>query len=165
MSLLVATLRDQKPESLQEEKAREAETLQSKPSPTLKSYDQELSKGLYLDVRDTVGRWLEAQVVGIVKDAATNTVVQVRVHYLQWDEKWDENLSIPKDLARMAEFRLLSAGIKSSKVHEGMKVHCFVTKHNRWFVARILRIDRHQAECAFDCLSQSTGRHRTGKWW
>jgi hypothetical protein len=65
----------------------------------------------------------------------------------------------------MAEFHRFSAGIKSSKVHKGMKVHCFVTKYNQWFVARILKIDKYQVECAFEAISQSTGRYRKQKWW
>ncbi len=57
---------------------------------------KEFKIGQWLDVRDTVGEWLEAQVV-------SSEVDRVRVHYNDWGARWDE--WIPISSGRLASFR------------------------------------------------------------
>jgi hypothetical protein len=52
--------------------------------------------GQWIDVRDTTGQWLEAQ---IAKTQATD----IYVHYNGWGSRWDEWL--PKGSDRVATFR------------------------------------------------------------
>jgi hypothetical protein len=90
----------------------------------LKSGQISLQPGSYLDVRDTPGKWLEAEVkflgysLSRPRDDFADTVATgsfnhlwLRVHYLLWpDPKWDETISLASDWARIAEFREWSEG-------------------------------------------------------
>jgi len=44
-----------------------------------------LEKGQWVDVKDTVNKWLEAQVIEVNKDKK-----KVKIHYNNWGDKWDE---------------------------------------------------------------------------
>jgi hypothetical protein len=46
--------------------------------------------GDLIDCRDTVNKWLPS-IVRVVKDG------KIRVHYLNWDEKWDDWLPVDSD--------------------------------------------------------------------
>lgn len=48
--------------------------------------------GMFVDVRDTLGKWLEAEIVSVVEG-------KMCVHYNGWDSKWDE---LVKDMRRIA---------------------------------------------------------------
>lgn len=56
--------------------------------------------GQWIDVKDTIDKWLEAEVVKIARDA-------VKVHYRGWSEDWDE--WIPISSKRIAFFRTHTA--------------------------------------------------------
>ena len=47
-----------------------------------------LAKGQWVDVKDTVEQWLEAQVIEVSED---NTMV--KIHYNHWSTRWDEWIS------------------------------------------------------------------------
>ena len=44
-----------------------------------------LEKGQWIDVKDTVNKWLEAQVMEVSEDKK-----KVKIHYNNWGDKWDE---------------------------------------------------------------------------
>ena len=48
-----------------------------------------LEKGQWVDVKDTVDKWLEAQVIEISEDKK-----KVKIHYNKWGERWDEWIDI-----------------------------------------------------------------------
>jgi len=48
-----------------------------------------------IEVRDTMGQWIEAEVIAVYPQA-------VRIHYHNWDAKWDEDL--PKDSGRIRAY-------------------------------------------------------------
>ena len=48
-----------------------------------------LIKGQWVDVKDTVDKWLEAQVIEISEDKK-----KVKVHYNHWGNRWDEWINI-----------------------------------------------------------------------
>jgi hypothetical protein len=48
-----------------------------------------LEKGQWVDVKDTIDKWLEAQVVEISEDKK-----KVKIHYNHWGNRWDEWLDI-----------------------------------------------------------------------
>ena len=44
-----------------------------------------LEKGQWVDVKDTVNKWLDAQVIEVSENKK-----QVKIHYNKWNSKWDE---------------------------------------------------------------------------
>ena len=44
-----------------------------------------LEKGQWVDVKDTVNKWLEAQIIEVSEDKK-----KVKIHYNNWGDKWDE---------------------------------------------------------------------------
>ena len=55
-------------------------------SKIITSYNLQLSKyeiGQWVDVKDTIDQWLEAQIINIQNN-------QVYVHYNGWGNRWDE---------------------------------------------------------------------------
>ena len=44
-----------------------------------------LEKGQWVDVKDTVDKWLDAQVIEVSEDKK-----KVKIHYNKWGERWDE---------------------------------------------------------------------------
>jgi hypothetical protein len=57
-----------------------------------------LAKGQWVDVKDTVEQWLDAQVIEVSDD---NTMV--KIHYNKWSTRWDE--WIPTNSPRIMPFR------------------------------------------------------------
>eukprot|EP00954_Amorphochlora_amoebiformis_P018233 1324705-Amorphochlora_amoeboformis.AAC.2 len=71
----------------------------------------------FVDCRDKYGMWLQAEII-----AANET--HVRIHFIDWDEKWDED--IPKSHEhRFAPFRKCSMqGLYMSKEHAFLCIGC-----------------------------------------
>ena len=57
-----------------------------------------LKKGQWVDVKDTVDQWLDAQVMDVKPDNS-----EVFIHYIGWAERWDE--WIPMNSPRIMPFR------------------------------------------------------------
>ena len=57
-----------------------------------------LAKGQWVDVKDTVEQWLEAQVIEVSEDNK-----MVKIHYNHWSTRWDE--WIPTNSPRIMPFR------------------------------------------------------------
>lgn len=49
--------------------------------------------GHYMDARDSEGKWLECEVV---RQVPPDSPPMIKVHYLGWDEKWDEWLDLTR---------------------------------------------------------------------
>jgi len=67
----------------------------------LKCFDLEkriLAKGQWVDVKDTVEQWLDAQVIEVSEDKKN-----VKIHYNHWSSRWDE--WIPTNSPRIMPFR------------------------------------------------------------
>ena len=62
--------------------------------------------GQWVDIKDTVGSWLEGQIVNM---RSHNGVIQVQVHYNGWAQRWDEwiDMNSPR-LANFKTYTLLS---------------------------------------------------------
>lgn len=59
--------------------------------------------GQWIDVKDTVHQWLEAEVIEIEDYSEDNSQRKIKVHYIGWDENWDEWL--PFNSRRVMPFR------------------------------------------------------------
>eukprot|EP00499_Haloplacidia_sp_CaronLabIsolate_P014916 CAMPEP_0196770678 /NCGR_PEP_ID=MMETSP1104-20130614/1273_1 /TAXON_ID=33652 /ORGANISM="Cafeteria sp., Strain Caron Lab Isolate" /LENGTH=499 /DNA_ID=CAMNT_0042140793 /DNA_START=81 /DNA_END=1576 /DNA_ORIENTATION=- len=57
----------------------------------------------YLDCLDTANKWCGAQVIRVDREANT-----IRVHYLGWADRWDEDINIVTQRRRVAEFQTKS---------------------------------------------------------
>jgi len=68
-----------------------------------------------VDVRDSFGQWLEAE---ILKREDTRLLI----HFLRWDEKWDEWLDQRVDAHRLTPFHSFSAGQSDHKFQPGTRV-------------------------------------------
>ena len=55
-------------------------------------------KGMWIDVKDTIDQWLEAEVLDVDKNNK-----RILVHYNGWGSRWDEWLSMNSD--RISIFR------------------------------------------------------------
>ena len=56
----------------------------------------EYTVGQWIDVKDTEGYWLEAQVI-------EKRPMEIKIHYNSWEDRWDEWLGVESD--RIAPFR------------------------------------------------------------
>lgn len=56
--------------------------------------------GQWVDVKDTIGQWLEGQIVNM---RSVNGTIQVQVHYNGWGPRWDE--WIDSNSKRLANFK------------------------------------------------------------
>lgn len=92
-----------KPASLSEESLREHVS-------TLNTESLPLGPNSFIDVRDPLGKWLEAQVVRIEWTGPQRDLAHLKlyVHYLQWDDRWDEWITPINDPARIAVFKTWS---------------------------------------------------------
>ena len=59
---------------------------------------RKLAKGQWVDVKDTVDQWLDAQVIEVSEDYS-----MVKIHYNNWSNRWDEWL--PTNSPRIMPFR------------------------------------------------------------
>ena len=57
-----------------------------------------LKKGQWVDVKDTVDQWLDAQIMDVKPDNS-----EVFIHYIGWADRWDE--WIPMNSPRIMPFR------------------------------------------------------------
>ena len=76
-----------------------------------------LQPGQWVDVRDTMDAWLEAQVLEV---AATTDTVMVRVHYNEWPPEWDEWLEMSSP--RIQPFRAYTGQAVDSPVQSPFPV-------------------------------------------
>jgi hypothetical protein len=63
-----------------------------------------LSIGSVLDIRDSMGRWYEAEIVDI------KAPDQILIHYLKFSSRWNEWLSFSTNCDRIAPFQTFSCG-------------------------------------------------------
>lgn len=68
--------------------------------------------GQWIDVKDTVDHWLEAEIIDIKREYTNNnkhekyinnSLSMIKIHYIGWDDSWDEWLSF--DSKRVLPFR------------------------------------------------------------
>ncbi len=60
--------------------------------------ERELKLGQWIDVKDTIDQWLEAEVIDVNKEEK-----RVLVHYNGWGRRWDEWLDMKS--RKIAPFR------------------------------------------------------------
>ena len=57
---------------------------------------RKLCLGQWIDVKDTIDQWLEAQVIDLKDD-------KVYVHYNGWGTRWDEWIEMKSTIVRLSE--------------------------------------------------------------
>mmetsp|Transcript_13987 Transcript_13987/g.19412 ORF Transcript_13987/g.19412 Transcript_13987/m.19412 type:complete len:545 (-) Transcript_13987:156-1790(-) len=75
-------------------------------------------KGQMVEVKDTVGKWLPAEVLKLEKNSV-NSGYRIFVHYVHWGSKWDEWIDTIKNRHRV---RPLGAELKESSEEREMKL-------------------------------------------
>ena len=93
----------------------------------------QLFKDMFVDVCDTFGVWMEAQILEI-----TNTHIQV--HFLLWDSRWDECISL-HDTHRIAPLRKKTFnGVSHFRLNQSMDVLDIHCKTPKWRSACIIEM-------------------------
>eukprot|EP00455_Lapot_gusevi_P003072 TRINITY_DN11266_c0_g2_i5.p1 TRINITY_DN11266_c0_g2~~TRINITY_DN11266_c0_g2_i5.p1 ORF type:complete len:529 (-),score=75.73 TRINITY_DN11266_c0_g2_i5:81-1667(-) len=92
--------------------------------------------GDYVDVADTVGRWLAAQVEKVRPG-------EIFVHYLDWDRKWDEWISLEQNPWRIVDFGTYSSGPKTVLygLRELVEVYAPKPPPARWIQGSIRKVN------------------------
>lgn len=125
----------------------------------------QLGPNSFIDVRDSMGKWLEAQVVRIewIDPKAKHNLVnlRLRVHYLDWVEKWDETIVPADDPLRFGAFRSWSAGSSNNaaptpvarsdappwtRIGEVVLVYFRRGRAAGWLIGRISKVDGLQVQ-------------------
>jgi len=102
---------------------------------------------MYLDVRDTLGKWLAAVVTRINEDGS------IDVHYDGWDPKWDETVPSEFFSSRLADFGVMCGDLTNAAAFKQKDwVHVYATKPSppMWVWAQINKKDHAQVQVSYD---------------
>lgn len=104
-----------------------------------------LEPGMFVDVRDSIGKWLEAEVLRV-------SGTEAQVHFLRWDSKWDEWICREKERYRFAPFHLYSAGSEVTAYEKGDKVFVYppALVPRTWVEGEVRRKDGPQMQIQFE---------------
>ena len=101
----------------------------------------------YIDVKDTIGKWIRSQIIQVDQN-------KIKIHYLQWDSKYDEWLDLqdPNFLSRIAMFNTMADGrIEDNPFKQNDKVKVYFSKHfySGFYDGYVLKIDGEQVLVKF----------------
>lgn len=121
----------------------------------------DLDAGTHLDVRDTVGKWLEAKIISAHTDGT------LEVHYLGWDGKWNEQLHLNKDYHRLADFRKYSEGQRLDPRYQlNQQVEVWARRpRTGWVKGQIAKIDGLQCKVQYTVLDQAKKQPKKFQHW
>ncbi len=107
-----------------------------------------LTKSLYVDVRDHVGKWLEAEI-------AECDDKKLLVHFVGWDAKWNEWIDRKDSDFRLTDFHRFSAGVMTPEQAEiyrkdaWIEVYAVRPPPRRWLYGKINKIDGGQLQVTY----------------
>eukprot|EP00808_Paulinella_micropora_P010775 g2110.t1 len=101
-------------------------------------------EGSFLDVRDEVDKWVAGEVLRKNGD-------EVRIRFVGWDSKWDENINIVTEKSRFAPFGYftqMQPG-KERIRRVGDTVWCWVATQKGWYQGKIKIVDDQQVQVEY----------------
>lgn len=101
-----------------------------------KTHHLRLQVGLFFDIQDTYGKWLEAEIIKVSGNKCL-------VHYLKWDSKWDEWFVPDDEPYRVADFHQYSSGDITSRYTINQRVLIYPPKPrpHQWYEGEVAKID------------------------
>lgn len=127
-----------------------------------KQWLSQLDKGSFLDVRDDVGKWLEAEILKVTKSPLQGGTTKIYVKYLRFSSKFNEwlSLSTAADTARLAEFHTRASTEPRRdcpyRKAQVLEVLLYTERPRRWTVATVEDFDGSQMQVKY----QLQGRRR-----
>lgn len=109
----------------------------------VESLTDSLQKGMFVDVRDTLGKWLQARVLDVVHGDPL-------VNYIGWDPKWDEVVSSTSRIAAFQKYSSVSQALCGYEV--GSKVMVWMHKpanSNCWVGGTVTKMDGQQMQVEY----------------